>query len=481
MNHLEPEEIGPQIGGGALRDVSELGRWLYGNEPRSFRYAPSLIVRSEAELFGISAPRFAVRAAFDNDHHHSFVNLRRLEQLFHKVCAVHREIPPQRLHEVLFESGVGTCLADSLLKLPPALEQSYYALECGLGEAYGEGPFVRGTPFLRHVPLCGGACSQAVCFMVLALYEERASAIHGVAGITISNAGGLNPVPLKGMALTEVHDTLGALGLNCCWESIPNTAASPQLARAVLRSCIRSNVAVILPVESKRWADALQRLRKPDRLPMDLEAETSETPETNEMHAVLVVGCHKHDAERYLVNDTASYPFIRVTADCLRECNAALPDPSTGLAITVLPKGVTLPLLGVRGLPGLAWFAPAVGYVMSRVPPFVAAAIARSEPQFRLVHFDGWTSVRKALTEAAGDFSAEFGSFVADEDVWTGLAAIHMPRGWLWCQWTSANDVHSVSFWSAQPPRHPFRDNPHDWLVASFVQDFRQPWTQACP
>ena len=72
-----------EVGDAGVRNAQELCRWLYGDGCEyASRAAPSVMTRSECELFGLSSPRFAYRlyikrsgeAAFMT----TFLNLRRL-------------------------------------------------------------------------------------------------------------------------------------------------------------------------------------------------------------------------------------------------------------------------------------------------------------------------------------------------------------------------------------------------------------------
>lgn len=81
------EWLKAQVGANEIQWVSQvLHNWLFGQQapPGELRYrlAPSLIARSECELFAVSAPRFAVRVRFKDG---SFANLRRIKFLLETV------------------------------------------------------------------------------------------------------------------------------------------------------------------------------------------------------------------------------------------------------------------------------------------------------------------------------------------------------------------------------------------------------------
>src|SRR6185437_9043786 len=74
---LEPEHVEKELGSDQFtRQLDEIRNFLqFGKRDSVYRHAPSIIARSEAELFGTSLPRFAVRCHFDAKG--SFANLRR--------------------------------------------------------------------------------------------------------------------------------------------------------------------------------------------------------------------------------------------------------------------------------------------------------------------------------------------------------------------------------------------------------------------
>jgi hypothetical protein len=128
-----------EVGPAHLRKVKQLAMRLYGERRLSFRLAPSIVVRGEAELFGLSMPRFACRI-YLRSQKDSFVNIRRLEQL--RASLAHHldensstdAHPGGALRELLGKIGNSSnCCADSLL-LPPAdlIKAGYYILTTDL-------------------------------------------------------------------------------------------------------------------------------------------------------------------------------------------------------------------------------------------------------------------------------------------------------------------------------------------------------------
>jgi hypothetical protein len=199
-----------EIGDKEVERLTLLRQWLYPHMTGrlEFRAAPSLIARSETELFGISMPRFAFRAYLSP---RSFVNARRISTFGELATSWGRppvDYYPFFDHCVATKSPAETisqssCIGDSLLEPPTWLDQrKYHVLTTELGLAYGEHGEIHGTPFVNHVRLGGGWCAQAVCLMATALCQETARGIYGVAEITalasdqdssVLDLGGMTP------------------------------------------------------------------------------------------------------------------------------------------------------------------------------------------------------------------------------------------------------------------------------------------------
>ena len=176
-----------QIGGRHIERLIQLNQWLYSpDEPNlecfqpTFRSAPSIVVRSECELFGVSAPRFAFRTYLSKG---SFVNARRLEVL---ATVASREwamrvstgphcVPNYKpfadvkgseygkpVADVIRE---GSCLADAIFVPPDRfLANRYRVLTIESGRIYGESltpaDELVGTPYLKSMKLGGGLCAK---------------------------------------------------------------------------------------------------------------------------------------------------------------------------------------------------------------------------------------------------------------------------------------------------------------------------------
>src|ERR1039458_9483209 len=78
LNSVTRSELRREVGGKGILEIENLRRHLkLAPSPWYARMAPSIIARSEATLFAISIPRFAIRVFLDAGQY-NFVNVRRI-------------------------------------------------------------------------------------------------------------------------------------------------------------------------------------------------------------------------------------------------------------------------------------------------------------------------------------------------------------------------------------------------------------------
>ena len=91
LSSVDAPDAKDQIGAGPWDAFVKFAKWLYGKKCKTrFRIAPSLVTRGEAELLGVSSPRFALRCYFFDAEDRSplgFVNARRLQVLSETVSS----------------------------------------------------------------------------------------------------------------------------------------------------------------------------------------------------------------------------------------------------------------------------------------------------------------------------------------------------------------------------------------------------------
>jgi hypothetical protein len=149
-----------------------------------FRSAPSIVVRSEAELFGINKPRFAYRARLSGTDGSilGFSNLRRIKSF---VRSIGKRLDVGIQADFLTKLQLKCrCLADSFLAVPN-WAGAYQVVTTDLARWYAESGPDNGTSFVTHFPVGGGMCAQAVCFMASALLHDYANGVFGVAEVTM--------------------------------------------------------------------------------------------------------------------------------------------------------------------------------------------------------------------------------------------------------------------------------------------------------
>src|SRR6266540_720720 len=183
LNQISYKEIKREVGSSGIEEIQSLLRWLrirLPNREWEGRIAPSIISRSECELFGLSMPRFAFRLYLDSNHA-SFINIRRLGTMCAQSRAWGRRRPDSaQWRQIPFIQEVqprghpawvlckNVCIADCLLQMPEQVlrfnsdgtakditTDRLHVLTTHLGGAYGEREGVRGTPFARNMPLVG--------------------------------------------------------------------------------------------------------------------------------------------------------------------------------------------------------------------------------------------------------------------------------------------------------------------------------------
>jgi hypothetical protein len=377
---VHPDRVRSELGDRGYKRLDDLQHWLrYGQRnvtsenpylPISYRIAPSVVVRGEAQLFGISSPRFAYRARFQDG---SIVNARRLNTFAQNATEVYQLYSPSGrlsqnkakreviLNKLLVQQGQS--IADSIIRLPQRLaDEGFHALECEIGYAYGEGTgedSLSGTPFLQHTRIGGGLCAQATCFMASVLCHDRIKTIFAVPEITAITSGDPNRFELKGMEFNEIVDFFRdeRVGLG----SLPQCedVSSPFMRRGIVtafRSYLASGVPIVLSVNAEKMLEPGSIVDN-NQVPINLKA--AGTSWLDKYHCVALVG-YSDEEDTFLMNDPATFPFLKASMDeifnvrCLSEDSAAtdpavqyISDPAVQ-CISVVPKQVKMPLLRKR-------------------------------------------------------------------------------------------------------------------------------------
>lgn len=462
-----------EIGTRGLVRLRHLRDRLYGAEsplrPLRFRTAPSIIVRSEAELFALAYPRFAYRSYLREDLR-AFVNARRLRAFVHEASewgepqaggqlwSIEESLTPGGFIEGCHASRV----ADAVLPTPQRfLDAKFHVITTELGLAYGEHQAIQATPFINHINLGGGMCAQANAFMANVLAQAHAENIYGIAEITALAAppGGAS-VELGGMRPDDLvrYFRQPEVGLYAnrqytfpMGESLLLTSG---LARA-MESYLLSNIPLIALVDLARMAGRgiAERASIYARNKIGIPALIDKTYP----HAILVLGIHKGNTE-LILHDPATYPFLVSSLGELVEARMATATGRIAQAdqaifefVSVTPRMVRLPLLReasqrtggfLFGLFEIAALFQHLG-VDPTLPVFEGAKGVVGD--FRLVN----VATLVAADGPAGKL--KFGTMTADdaEAIYEQLPGICPQATWCWLQYRrhSGNPQVRASFW----------------------------------
>jgi len=383
MNELEEKHVLREIGKHNLVSLQKLKSWLEsadpsrenwealspaGPQPFSYKRSPSVVTRSEAELFGVSLPRFAIKVYFRPDQT-EFVNARRTVLFADqarcwgspKNLPVNSGIRSLKVGELLPDNRfrislkcpgwilhTNSCIADSVIQPPSRLRDSFHIILSQLSELYGKtdaGLDYSGTPYIKHIRLSGGGlCAQAVCFMATLLMLREASAVYGIAEITqlaMGKAG--DHLLLTGLSQQHLSTYFSKVGLNLHLQA----PAAPARFTLAMKSYIRSNCPIVFPLDAGVLAGHIKMPRT--GFTSILKSNNVKIPryDTYEpmAHAVLVLGCNE---DFFLLHDPSTLPFLTATPgqlwDAGRYTSPELTNQLTGHFFAVVPNDVNLPV-----------------------------------------------------------------------------------------------------------------------------------------
>ena len=360
------------------------------------RVAPSIILRSELQLFGCAAPRFAYRVYFDQANGEpakGFVNIRRLAR-FSKSIRV-EGIDHAELARILSDQSQ-SCIADCLLPRPFYLPpEKFHLIQSKLSTGYGETAAnygiedYAGTPFVKCISLGGGVCAQACAFMATAMLHDYAKSVHGFAEITaLAYPRRRKFLNISGLNLQRMQRYFENANLAMTAQCAVGVARAPtktlDQAKAkefecALKSYCRSNMPIIVPMDMGRML-GFPSLREEDSRKegkdiykvngFTLKAADLDRTRTRQ-HCVVVVGyktaVEEGTEDTFVFNDPSAHPFMYAKTSLITNSGAyagALrdtTDPFQFWAIT--PGPVKMPLLNFERprasghQPGLKWMS----------------------------------------------------------------------------------------------------------------------------
>lgn len=246
-----------EIGELGFRRLERILRQHYGGETAThFRAAPSIVCRSELELLGVAAPRFAHRTPLISGDQRGFISCRRLKLLgeqLEKLIPTRWDTSSQQLVELdpgEFETAVrelrrrveqSSPIAESILP-PPQACREYHVIARDYTHLFGEAESIFGTPFVNAIELGGGVCAQGACFMAAMMRIEDATCIHGPSEITAIRDGGdssVDSLRVRGFRFGEFVSYFRhpRVGLNCFLEFSTASASDSEAVLDRLRHC----------------------------------------------------------------------------------------------------------------------------------------------------------------------------------------------------------------------------------------------------
>lgn len=325
-----------------LRLLTAVEHWLgFGEIPSidkrevGLRFAASLISRTDAQLYGTSMPRFAVRSALGESPPHSFMNLRRPALFRAEVAAVQNSgseaaaggVPNTQQGDIGYHRLIGDCV----LGRPSWVPDGYKILTSAHGPAYGEEHDFEGTPYVQYSDL-SGACAHAVCYMASMILRDYCGAVYGLPEI----AALLEEEPAQQFTIQALtpqdisryfgHNAIRLRSIRQHVQEHPNAPLRPAISRYAtgIRNYIFSGMPVIVPVDLLRlhgWAPQRTGTAMPPASGSVFETaktslrilEPSETGYQPMHHFVLVIGCgpdHEDSHIRFLIHDPYLCPYL---------------------------------------------------------------------------------------------------------------------------------------------------------------------------
>lgn len=380
----------------ARRMIDELTETPDTNLFLQFRLAPSIVCRSEIELYSIYMPRFGIRIELGGQEGFGFLTFRRSKLLQKALEAAYADDTTILTKLRVAENSRYGKLADSVIRIPaldpadlthsPKTIRFWNVAQAELLKHYGGHPGERGTPFVTHSDSSGGMCAQACIFMLEMYHIDSLKQINGIADIsylaatTSLRSKDTLSIPLKGLTAQSVYDYIKHHFTNHCRlmlsvHNLPNRYVDNQnkgtfghlvsTFSADLGNDPALNERVLQRIEVEAYARSLipqialvdlgllydDKAQPPPRLP--------EEPGKKRPHAILVVGTrYGFDPEtgglkeQLVLNDPATGPLRLLDTrhslvDCARYHDHDRPDsgnhtgPPAFESLAILPQGMT--------------------------------------------------------------------------------------------------------------------------------------------
>ena len=362
MNTRAFSEFVPDLFGGnldfrnkSLGHIITIQRWL--QNPHSLachkqfgrsRMATSLTSRAEAELFGLSYPRFCVRLYLD-EQHESFLNLRRSAMLIERFQAQggwSRRLArdDRRLKNVTEyvdeerpKAELPGLIGDSILVTPARFVSRYNIVAEQFHSAYGEPAKTpedkqrpSATAYIQHY-WTTGLCGHAVIFMASMLLHKHANAIHALAEIAaLLRDPDYDEFLITGLSPRDIfkYFQFPEVRLKAFHQVTPSFVSlengATQCFANALRSYLLSKMPVIKAVDRGRLhgcGNGFNEINS-DIYKRNIESGhglkiEAPCPIHVENHFVLLIGCANDGVDDFLIHDPALLPYLEASASQL--------------------------------------------------------------------------------------------------------------------------------------------------------------------
>ena len=318
-----------------------------GNRELSFskpHWRPSLVARSDAELYDLENPRWAKRTHVfmkaDNDrmHYIGFINVRALKVLIDRVSKDQKKL--------LLKTPLGPShlICGAHLTPPRHLQKAGYVFPVlrDMGIYHNELSGWQASLFASPLPSWGGVCSQACVHMAMHPMVKHGSPLLGISDITLTAfprgrfSDPTRDEEIKGFSSEGLRDVFRSkhIGLNAFWERVsfctPDVSAdirSLNQAASRITHYLSQGFPVILMVKAARLVGA-----NPGPYPKQLQALFNNWSEAQKdcmeqnLHAILIVGFRSPSQDKALYemvyHDPLSAPYIPIRVDRLAEAAA---------------------------------------------------------------------------------------------------------------------------------------------------------------
>ena len=415
--------------------------------------ATSMVTRAEAELFGVSTPRFSVRVYIDK----SFLSLRRshsLQTSFSKIgWARSRAEKGRRIAGITVIDPQPTfpppgIIADCVLQIPNEFHNSHYIVKTDLHTVYGEAPPSENgqqgsTPYVQHfwtTSLCGHA-AIFICSMLL--YSEL-RAVHAPSEIAaVLRDDALDEILIIGLSPKHVSDYFRRVGANAVRQRCPDLSDGRVRDRFV--NAVRAYVLAGMPVIKAMDINLLNKnsgIYRKGGVTLQRPASAGNTPED---HFIVIIGAGlaHEDAQELVFHDPGTLPYLTATASELADASSwwltedGVSRKASGWEFQpVTPSRIRMPLHSFWAdrdncVPVLRRGLYSISNAILRMD-METYAILRNDPRNSITVAGDWSITREYYDLDAmddGEFRLVQGNHLLNDEVWRHWLGIGLPDG----------------------------------------------------